>query len=210
MPRTVAATASDTPQAELQLDEGIDRAPIAQARMVGSQAFVWLYQGLGLVVGLVAGTLLAFKVPIAMIVQDWLVPMVLPMQALIVLGGVFGWATGLSLAQKRHRAKFLAGIRARGAPESIVAHYAVEASGLQVSTPRISYLVAWDAILEIVPSPDAWLVQVDLTTLLLAKRAFADEAQERAFLEKVLARIRPEARERSVEAVAFTEGSAAA
>lgn len=203
----MAATTSDVPQAELKLDEGIDRARIAQARMVGSRAFVWLYQAIGLALGVVAGTLLSFKVPIAMIVQDWLVPMFLPVQALIVFGGVFGWATGLSLAQKRHRTKFFAGIKARGAPESVVARYAVAADGLRITTPRISYLVAWDAILEIVPSPDAWLVQADLTTLLLAKRAFADEAQQRAFLGEVLAHIRPEARERSVEAVAFA-GSA--
>lgn len=199
----MAATAPDALQAELKLDEGLDRAPIAQARMVGSQAFVWLYQGLGLAVGLALGTLLAFKVPIVFWVQDWIVPTFLPIQALIVFGGVFGWATGLNLAQKRHRAKFFAGIKKRGAPESVVARYAVELEGLRITTSRISYLVAWDAILEIVPSPDAWLVQVDLTTLLLARRAFADDAQQRAFLGEVLAHMRPEAREQSVEAVAF-------
>jgi hypothetical protein len=202
----MATVAPPTPRAELRLGQSIALAPIAQARMIGSQWFVLAYQIAGLLLGITLGTWLAFRVPIAMVVQDWLVPTYLPVQGLIVLCGVIGWSTGLSLAQWRHRAKFLAGIKARGTPDSVRASYAVEDAGLRITTPRVDYSIAWDAILEIVPSPETWLIQVDTITYLLDKRAFADPQAERAFLAEVLQRIRQDVRERSKEAAAFVAG----
>lgn len=195
--------ASETSTAELHLGDSLRLAPIAHARMVGSQGFVLAYQVIGAVLGLFIGMLLQGFVPLAFIWGGYLVPTWLPIQALIVICGIIGWSTGLRLAQKRHQARFLAGIRRRGTPDSVQASYRIEDAGWRLTTPRIDYLIAWDAILEIVPAPEDWLVQVDTITYFLPKRAFANAGAEKAFLGDMLQRVRPEVRERSREAAAF-------
>jgi hypothetical protein len=194
---------SGIPTAELQLEEILALAPLAHARTVGSELFVIGYQAAGVLLGVLGGSLLTSYIPLAFRWGDYLVPTWAPMQWLIVLCGITGWAFGATLAQSHHRTRFLAGIRLRATPDSMPASFAVEDRALRISTPRVEYAVAWDAVLEIIPSPAAWLLQVDLTTFQVPKRAFADEAQERAFVGKLLERVRPEVRERSIEAAAF-------
>jgi YcxB-like protein len=195
-------------QAELQLESAFEIAPIAHRRMVGSEAFVLAYQGAGLLAGIFLGTLIVITVPIAFIWGGWLVPTWLPVQAAQLILAIVGWGAGLSLAQRRHRQKFVAGIRRRGTPDRVMAGYTVTDAGLCITTERVQYRIAWEAILEIVPSPDTWLLQVDATTFLVPHDAFADEADQRAFLGEILARIRPEARARSAEALAFANQGA--
>ena len=55
------------------------------------------------------------------------------------------------------------------------------------------------AIQEVIRAPEHWLLQVDTITIILPRRAFADEAAERPFLGAILERMAAEARERSVE-----------
>ena len=191
------------PHATTSLEEELALAPLSHRRMVGSEAFVLIYQAVGAILGLTIGMVLTGFIPVAQIWGGYLVPMFLPMEAVMTVGGIAGWGIGLSLAQKRHQAKFLAGIKRRGTPDGAEVTFGVEAAGLRIRTARIDYLVAWEAILEITPSPAAWLVQVDLTTFLLLKRAFADKQAQRAFLADILTHVRPEVRERSPEAVAF-------
>jgi hypothetical protein len=185
-------------QAELQLESAFEIAPIAHRRMVGSEAFVLAYQGAGLLAGIFLGTLIVITVPIAFIWGGWLVPTWLPVQAAQLILAIVGWGAGLSLAQRRHRQKFVAGIRRRGTPDRVMAGYTVTDAGLCITTERVQYRIAWEAILEIVPS----------TTFLVPHDAFADEADQRAFLGEILARIRPEARARSAEALAFANQGA--
>ena len=45
------------PQAELTMEEALDLAPVAHARMIGSQRFVFVYQALGMVLGMLAGAI---------------------------------------------------------------------------------------------------------------------------------------------------------
>jgi hypothetical protein len=195
------------PQAELTMEEALDLAPVAHARMIGSQRFVFVYQALGMVLGMLAGAIVgvAISLPLQLLflpTAEWL-----PMQALLLIGGILGWGLGLAKAHKRHRAKFLAGIGARGSPGAVLVDYAIGDDSLDISTPRVTYRIAWPSILEIIDGGEAWLVQVDLTTFIVAKRAFAGEAQQRAFLADLLRRVRPQARERSKEAVAFAQAS---
>jgi hypothetical protein len=58
-------------------------------------------------------------------------------------------------------------------------------------------------VLDVIRAPEHWLVQADTTTIILPRRAFADEQAERQFLRALLEHIPPEARERSNEATAF-------
>jgi hypothetical protein len=55
----------------------------------------------------------------------------------------------------------------------------------------------------VIQAPEHWLFQVDTLTIILPRRAFANEGAEREFLRTVLERIPHAALERSSEAVAF-------
>jgi hypothetical protein len=91
----------------------------------------------------------------------------------------------------------------RGTPETLRFTYAIEPDGLLVASDRISHRLAWHAILEVIQAPEHWLFQVDTLTIILPRRAFANEGAEREFLRTVLERIPHAALERSSEAVAF-------
>jgi len=192
------------PHAELKLEEALDLAPVAHARIVGSQRFVFLYQAAGMVLGMLAGAIVGGIVTLPLQLAHFPLAEWVPMDALLVVGGIAGWGLGLAQAQKRHRAKILAGIRARGTPPAVAVDYAITDEFLRIATPRVEYRIAWAAILEVIDGGEAWLVQVDLTTFIVAKRAFGDEAQQRSFLADLLGRVRPEVRERSREALAFS------
>lgn len=75
--------------------------------------------------------------------------------------------------------------------------FALTDNGLDIDTQRIRYLVSYEAILEVMETATAWLLQVDVTTINLPKRAFGDRASELAFVEQLLARMKPEAQARS-------------
>ena len=190
-------------RAELTTGSIISLAPIAQARMVGSQWFVFAYQVAGFVVGLLVGEVLLRLVPIAMIVGGRLLPTYEIVDIARIMLAIVGWSVGLKLAQGRHQKRFLAGIRRRGTPVSVATTYAAADDALHIDGERMSYRVAWNALLEIIPSPEGWLIQADMLTFQLPNRAFVGEDEERAFLRAVLDRVRPEVRERSVEAASF-------
>jgi len=192
------------PHAELALDSILSLAPKAQARMIGSTLFVYGYQLAGVVLGLLVGELLLGLVPVALVIRGSLVSTWPAVDAIPVACGLVGWSFGLASAQKHHQRKFLAGIRRRGTPDSVDVSYTIAPDGLLMVTSRVSYRIAWEAILEIVPSPEGWLIQVDLTTFQLPRRAFATPTGERDFMRALLDRMGPEVRERSTEAVAFT------
>ena len=50
------------PQAELTMEEALDLAPVAHARMIGSQRFVFVYQALGMVLGMLAGAIVGVAI----------------------------------------------------------------------------------------------------------------------------------------------------
>jgi hypothetical protein len=195
------------PQAELTVEEALDLAPVAHARMIGSQRFVFVYQAVGMVLGMLVGAIIGVAISLALQLLQWPMAEWLPIQVLLLFGGILGWGMGLTKAHKRHRAKFLAGIGARGTPCAVPVDYKIGDDSLDINTPRVTYRIAWPSILEVIDGSEAWLVQVDLTTFIVTKRAFAGEGQQRAFLADLLRRVRPEVRERSKEGVAFAEAT---
>lgn len=193
-------------QANIKLEHANKLAPIAHRRMIGSEHFVVLYQVAGILVGMTLGAVLAVFVPLAFIWNGWLIPTSPAVQALQIFLAVLGWNVGLALAQRRHREKFFAGLRKRGMPDSVNVAFAVSDLGLQIASPRIQHSVTWDAVLEIVSAPGAWLVQADQLTILVPHGAFASDADQREFIKGMLAHMSPEARDRSVEAMACAIG----
>ena len=208
--------APDTITAEIRAGEAFSVIPLAQARMVGGQGFMLAYQFLGLLGGMLLSSLFVQLVLPALlrpfgIEADWGEQWLVSLAIFIELTGtVLGYAIGFNLAARRHAKKFLAGIKARGTPEAMTFGYAIEPDGLTVSSERIRHHLPWAAIQELIPAPGHWLLQVDTLSVMVPKRAFGDEAAERAFLSTILERIAPDARERSKEAVAFAEASAPA
>jgi hypothetical protein len=197
-----------TASAEIRTGEAFPVLPIAQSRMVGRTAFLHGYPFVGLFAGMMMSSFVVMALPWLFSVvgieaswdDDWLVSLSFVIQ---LIGTVMGYAMGWNAAMRRHAAKFLVGVKARGTPETIRFHYAIEADALAVSSDRISHRLAWHAIQEVMPAPDHWLLQVDTITIILPRRAFADEKAEGSFLRELLARISPEARGRSTEAAAF-------
>ena len=198
--------------AEIRTGEAFEVIPVAQARMVGGQKFMAVYQFVGLFAGMVLSSILAQLLPFILRPfgteadwgDQWLVSLAIFLE---LLGTVLGYAIGWNLAVRRHAKKFLAGVKARGSPEALTFTYAIEPDGLAVSSERIAHRLPWAAILELIRAPEHWVVQVDTLSVILPRRAFADEAAERAFIGAVLDRMAPEARDRSGEAVAFAAGS---
>lgn len=194
--------------AEIRAGEAFPLLPIAQARMVGSQRFMAGYQLAGILAGMLVSGILAQLLPWPLdwlgIEADWGDQWLVSVAVFIqLLGTVTGFAIGWNAAVRRHAKKFLAGVKARGTPETIAFDYAIGPDGLEVSSDRISHRLAWHAIQEVMRAPDHWLLQVDTITIIMPRRAFADEEVERRFLRAILERITPQARERSGEAVAF-------
>lgn len=185
-------------EAVIGLEEALDVAPAATARMIGPQRFVLIYQIVGVSAGMLVGALLSAWLPAAFAAFGSRVPVLL--EPLMLVFGLLGWSLGLSRAQSLHRAKFVAGIRRRGMPAEVTMSFAIEDAGLRIATPRMTYCIAWDAVLELVETSRAWLIQADNLTFVLPRRAFSDKLQEKAFLARLLGRVRPEVKARSVEA----------
>lgn len=205
----MGAMTADLPQTETTAQEALELAPIAHARIVGSQRFLIGYQFLGLLGGMLIGSVAAALLPLALLLigveaswgDQWLVSLATLIQLLTV---VMGFAMGVNAGSRRHSAKFLKGIRTRGTPKTLRVSYAVEPDAFHIRNDRVDYRIAWPSIQEVIPAPEHWLLQVDLTSFILPKRAFASEGQEKAFLADLMARLAPEARDRSPEAQAFT------
>jgi hypothetical protein len=201
-------TDTEPPAAEIRAGEAVPIIGIAQARIVGSQAFVVVYQFLGLLGGMLLSGLVAGLLPWLLYLvgieagwdDQWLVSVAVLIQ---LIGAVMGFAIGFNAAARRHAAKFLAAVKARGTPDTLRFTYTIEPDALLVASDRISHRLTWHAILEVMRAPEHWLFQVDTLTIILPRRAFDDEQAERDFVRTVLERITPEARERSGEAAAF-------
>jgi len=200
--------ASEPPTAEVRAGEAFAVLPLAGARMVGSQAFIPVYQFAGIFGGMLLSALFVGLLPWMLyyvgIEADWGDQWLVSVSVLIqILATVMGFAIAWNAASRRHAAKFLAGIKARGTPETVRFTYTIEPDALVVASDRISHRLAWQAILEVIQAPEHWLLQVDTLTIIVPRRAFAGEDAEREFLRTVLERITPEARERSTAAAAF-------
>jgi hypothetical protein len=188
---------SSLPVAVITFEESLAAAPVAIRRVLGSETFVLIHQVAGIVAGLLAGVLLSIALTSVLLAAGAAAAPSSSGELIIGIGAICGWALGLSRAQRAHQRRFLAAIRKRGGPREIAATFGLEGSVLKIDTPRVAYRVSSDAILDIIEAAHAWLIQVDITTFYLPKRAFGNETQEHAFIEQLLEIMEPDARARS-------------
>lgn len=172
-------------------------APAAIKRMVGSDWFVTGFPTLGAVGGIGFGVCLSVAISAALRATGVEAVPSLTGAFLMGIGGVSGWGLGDALAQREHRKRFLAAIRNRGSPDEITVRFDLSDAGLSIVTPQTTQLFTYEAILEVIETAKAWLIQVDTTTIYLPKRAFSDREWELRFIRQMLGRMKPEARDRS-------------
>lgn len=189
---------SHNPQTVVTFEETLGVAPMAITRVLGSELFMQWYQAAGVLVGLIAGVLLTIVLNTAFIASGAAPPPSSTGELLTGIGAIFGWASGLSLARRAHLKRLLEAIRKRGTPPEIAVTFVLTDEGLSIDTQRIRYLISYDAILEVIDTATARLLQVDVTTINLPKRAFGgDEAMERTFIDQLLNRMKRDAQIRS-------------
>ncbi len=186
-----------SPVAVITFEESLGAAPAAVRRVLGSETFVLIYQVAGIVAGLLAGVLLSIALTSVLLAAGATAAPSLSGELITGIGAISGWAFGLSRAQRAHQRRFLAAIRKRGSPREIAATFELKGSVLKIATPRVTYHLSSNAILEIIEAAHAWLIQVDITTFYLPKRAFPNEMQEHAFIEQLLDVMEPDAKARS-------------
>ena len=84
--------------------------------------------------------------------------------------------------------------------------YVADADGFTIRQPGQQTRIAWDAVTEVAPAPTHWIFIANLMGHPMPRKFFADLGAERAFVTEVVAHLGPEARARSPEAIAFTQG----
>lgn len=178
-------------------------------RIAHSNRHTLLYPMLAAMVGgmfglLASGLLLAF-VPLAITLGN-----VMLFAGLSFLLPLVGGVAGLWLGHRRlgtifHKA-YHAGLSQRGSPLDADCQWEVTEDGLLTRSARGHSTTRWGAISEVFLADFCWIVLADLSANMIPRRAFADEAAERAFIGAVLARLPVLARERSGDAVAFAAG----
>jgi hypothetical protein len=113
-------------------------------------------------------------------------------------GGILGLMLALRILSSEHMRAFLDGLRLIGSPDVFPTRFRFDDQGISVTSSRVSYSAPWASVLFIIASPEHWLAQVDTMTLAIPYRAFPDSQAERAFLDLAAARLRPEAKRRSI------------
>lgn len=174
---------------DVVLGEGIRVAGEAQRRVYGG--------GIGLVLfcALTFGIVAALGPWIGL----WLRPMVGSWSDLVGLLFLIGAGIGsIMMYGTLHRRGFLRNLKRLGSPGTIATRFVFGESGISVETDRISHSLPWSAVQLIVRVPDYWLLQVDTTTLAIPRRAFANAADEQAFVELTKTKASVAVREHSV------------
>ncbi|MBB3990131.1 YcxB family protein [Croceicoccus naphthovorans] len=116
---------------------------------------------------------------------------------------VIAYGFGTLWAWREHRRRFLGALYESGMPGRVEARFTVSDEAFIVDNGRMEYRVRWDAVAAIVSGPTCWMVQVDLQTFTIPKKAFASKDDERAFVAALLDHVRDFVRDGSKDAAAF-------
>ncbi|MDR7102606.1 hypothetical protein [Croceicoccus sp. BE223] len=201
---TEAAAPSEV-RFEITPQQSVDAAQAAHARAVGRMSFLtWIPLG-GALAGYVLGLTLEQTINAAMFFIN-------PALGIVFMGlgsavttalALIGYAVGLRMWARSYHRRYLFGMYERGMPARTTVTFRLTDTMLEASNERMSYAIGWPFIAELVEAPTAWTVVADMTTFVVLKSAFADKDEERAFVQTMLERLSPAARERSAEARAF-------
>lgn len=159
----------------------------------------------GGMLGMTASGLLLLFLPLTITLANVMVVAALAF-ALPLIGGLSGlWLGHRRLGTVLYKA-YHAELAQRGSPASADCEWTVLDDGLVTRSPRGDGTTRWEAMSEVFRADAYWIILADLSANLIPRRAFADEAAERAFIRALLARLPALARERSAEAAAFAAG----
>lgn len=91
----------------------------------------------------------------------------------------------------------------RGLPVQFQSRFEITDEALICTTGRMRMSADWAAVSDIVQTEPYWILLAEGHPQFLPRRFFASRAEEKAFLGAILARMAPEARARSGDAVKF-------
>lgn len=178
-------------RADVVLGEAIRPAALAHGRVYKGSIRRLVLPALALAGAIILSSLVGMVLPLVSLRLEGLASL------LWIAGAFLGLMAALRILSGEHLRGFIKGLRRLGSPDVFPTRYRFDDEGIAVENDRMCYAVPWSSVLFIMDSPAHWLVQVDSTTLAIPRRAFADPAAERAFLELAAAHLRPEARKRS-------------
>lgn len=115
----------------------------------------------------------------------------------------------LDFEQRRAGRAYLKRLAAIGSPLERPGTYEVTPEALVLTTERMVLAPRWHAIDTLERGADGWVLSADQLHFLIPFAAFPEEDAQRPLLAAITARMTPEARARSREAVEFAEGAAA-
>lgn len=156
----------------------------------------------GGMLGLVASGLVLTLAPLSVTLAN-----VMLFAGMTFLLPLVGSAAGLWLGyralgrifEKAHHAA----LAARGSPEEADCEWEIAEDGLVTRSVRGTSTTRWEAISEVFRADAYWIVLSDLAVNVIPRRAFADEAAERAFVAALVGKLSSPARDRSAEAATF-------
>lgn len=109
----------------------------------------------------------------------------------------------LDIEQRRASRAYLAALAARGIPLERDGTYHVTPDALVLGTERIEIAPRWAAIDHVERGAKGWVLSAEQLHFLIPFVDFADREAERALLAAITARMSPDARARSREAIEF-------
>ena len=167
--------------------------PLAK-RLFGLSRYIWLvYLAMMIVAGLALQTIVDILVEGGFGVFGFIA---------VMLGGIPLMTRAIRANQRKAWAK-------RGVPIASPVTYRQTEDSLVLEGPLSEIRLRWAGLTEIAPGNEAWLFIGQGVAYFLPKRLFVDIDGEQGFLEACLARMTPEARARSAEAVALVGRSSA-
>ena len=180
------------------------RAAYDRVAHTGRHAFLYpaLSALVGGMLGLVAAGLVLLLAPLSLTLGNAMafagMTFLLPL-----LGSAAGLWIGYRALGRIVDKAYHAGLSARGSPAAAECEWELAAEGLVLRSSRGTTVARWDAVSDLFRADAYWVVLSDVAATAIPRRAFADEAAERAFIASLLERMAGAARERSGDAAAF-------
>jgi hypothetical protein len=179
-------------QADIPLGDAVRPAALAHSKVHQGGVRLILLPALALAGGIIGATLIGMILPLISLRLRGLLSL------LWVAGGFLGLLAALRILARLQLRGFLDGLRRLGTPAVFHTRFRFDDKGIAIASQRSSFEAHWSSVLFVIPAPEHWLLQIDLTTLALPRRIFADAAAERSFLDLAAEHLTPDAKARSV------------
>ena len=195
-----------TARASITRQEASWAGRVGYGRMVHPGRHAFFYPALSALVGgmfgLIAAGLVLLLAPLSVTLAN--VMLFAGMTFLLpLIGSAAGLWLGYRALNRIFEKAYHAALAARGSPEEADCEWEIADEGLLTRSVRGTSTTRWEAISEVFRADAYWIVLSDLGVNVIPRRAFADEAAERAFVAALVGKLSSPARDRSEEAAAF-------